>query len=114
MSFLESEHEGKLIDIQKSLFTIEGLPETLPRNAIPIVMKELDAAMAVKLIASFQGEYDDVAEFFLSNISSRQATQIKDDVARVGGLSPEEAEAVQRDLLLKLMELKRDGVINLM
>ena len=114
VSFLETEHEGKLLDIQKSLFTIEGLPETLPRNTIPIIMKEIDPADAVKLMASLQGEHDEVAEFFLSNISSRQATQIKEDVARAGTLSEEEAETAQRNLLMKLMDLKRQGVINLM
>ncbi len=114
VQFLESEHEGKLHDIQKSMFTIEGLPESLPRNAIPILFRELKEGEDVKLIASLRSENNEVAEFLLGNISSRQATQIREDLDRVGKLSDEDVEAVQRSLLLTLMMLKRDGVINLM
>ena len=111
VKFLETEHEGKLHDIQKSLFTIEGLPDALPRNAIPVLFRELKDGEDVKLIASLRSENNEVAEFLLGNISSRQATQIREDLDRVGKLSDEEVEDIQRNLLLKLMALKRDGVI---
>lgn len=114
VTFLKSEHEGKLHDIQKSLFTIEGLPDALPRNAVPIVVKEIDPEEFVKLIVVLQAEQGEVASFFLDNISSRQAAQVKEDVAKKGALSEEEAELIQRDLLVKLMELKRQGVINML
>lgn len=113
VKFLETEHESKLKDIQKSLFTIEGLPDTLPRNAIPIVFRELEEGDDVKLIASLRSENNEVAEFLLSNISSRQATGIREELERVGALSDEDVEAVQRNLLMKLMVLKREGVINI-
>ena len=111
VKFLETEHEGKLEDIQKSLFTIEGLPDALPRNAIPILFRELKEGEDVKLIASLRSENNEVAEFLLGNISSRQATQIREDLDRVGKLSDEEVEEIQRNLLLKLMVLKREGAI---
>lgn len=114
VKFLETEHEGKLEDIQKSLFTIDGLPEALPRNAVPILFRELKDGDDVKFIASLRSENNEVAEFLLGNISSRQATQIREDLDRVGNLTDEQIEEVQRGLLLTLMTLKRDGVINLM
>ena len=114
VNFLEAEHESKLHDIQKSLFTIEGLPDTLPRNAIPIVVKEIDADEFLKLIVSLQATNAEVAEFFLNNISSRQATQIREEVAGKTALSDEESELVQRNLLVQLMDLKRQGIINLL
>jgi len=114
VNYLETEHESKLHDIQKSLFTIEGLPETLPRNAIPLVVKEIDPDDFIKLIVSLQTTNAEVAEFFLSNISSRQATQVKEDVTKKSALSDEENETVQRNLLVKLMDMKRDGIINLL
>ena len=113
VSYLQAEHEQKLIDIQKSLFTIEGIPETLPRNSIPIVVKEIDADELIKLIVSLQGRHNEVEDFILENISSRQAAQIKEDVGRKGALSDEDAEEVQRNFLMTLMDLKRQGMINL-
>lgn len=111
VKFLETEHEGKLEDIQKSLFTIEGLPDLLPRASIPVLFKELSADDGIKLIASLRGENNEVAEFLLGNISSRQATLIREELERVGTMTDEEIEEIQRNLLLKLMVLKREGVI---
>lgn len=113
MSFLKSEHESKLENIQRSLFTIEGIPEMLPRNAIPVVFREMDQNDVVKLMCTLTGEFADVSEYLLSNISSRMADQIKDDVSSREPPAPEEVEGIQRDFLTRLMNMKRQGKIAL-
>ncbi len=111
VEFLRSHHEGKLASIQKSLLTIDALPDMLPRNAVPAIFRELDAQLALKLIKSLEASYPKVAEFLLANISSRLATQMREDVAGLDRVSEAEAEAVQRDTLALLMKMKRSGAI---
>lgn len=113
VAFLKEKHEGKLNGIQKSLFTIEGLPERLPRNSISVIIREMDAKNAVRLISTLTGEYAPVAEFLLANISSRLADQMKEDAEALGALSPEEAEGVQREFLTHIMTMKRDGKVEM-
>lgn len=113
MNFLKTEHESKLENIQKSLFTIEGIPDMLPRNAIPVVFREMDQGDIVKLMGTLQGEFADVSEYLLSNISSRMAEQIRDEMSTKGAPPEEEVEKIQRDFLTKLMTMKRQGKITL-
>ncbi len=113
VEFLKSHHEGKLQSIQKSLFTIEALPEMLPRVAVPIAFREMDAATTVRLIGSIQAAYPNVAEFLLANVSTRLAAQIRDDLKQMPPLSERDADILQRDFLSSLMTLKRSGAITL-
>lgn len=112
VSFLKAEHEETLVHIQRSMFTIDTIPDILPRTAVPIVFREIDMDVAIKLIASLQGEFDAVSEYFLSNISARMADLIKDEIKGVEAMSDEEREELHRTFISKLMDLKRLGKID--
>ncbi len=111
IAFLKDHHEGKLQGIQKSLFTIEGLPQMLPRAAVPIAFREIDSTTTVRLMATIQEHHPDVAEFLLANVSSRLASQIRDDLKQLSPIPEREADILQRDFLSSLMTLKRSGAI---
>lgn len=111
VAFLRSKHEDKLAGIEKSIFTIEGLPDLLPKNAVPVVFREVDQSFLLKLLVSLQGANGKVADYLLSNISSRMADQYRDDLGNAKPLTGEAAEAVQREFLNVLMGLKRRGLI---
>jgi flagellar motor switch protein FliG len=113
ISFLKSEHEEKLASIQRGLFTIESLPEILPRNSVPVVFKEIENDDMVKVLASLGMSFQQAADYLLSNISSRMADQYREQVKETPAMSAEVAESVQREFLMKLMELKRGGVIGI-
>ena len=113
VSFLRSKHEDKLKGIEKSIFTIEGLPDLLPKNAVPVVFREVDQSFLLKLLGSLQGSNSQVSDYLLGNISSRMADQYRDDLGTAKPMSPEAAETVQREFLNSLMGLKRRGLITL-
>lgn len=111
VGFLKSRYEAKLPIIQKGLFTIEGLPDILPRNAVPVVFKELDQAAVLKLLGSLRGSFDQVSEYLLGNISSRMADQYREDLKDLPAVAPEQAETIQREFLTSLMDMRRRGLI---
>ena len=113
MTFLKSEHGGKLESIERQIFTIDSLPEILPRSGVPTVFRELDETTLVTFLATLKGDTAKVQEYLLGNISSRLADQFRDLLGDVKPVSPEQAEAIQRDFLMAIMTLKRDGVIAL-
>jgi flagellar motor switch protein FliG len=87
------------------------LPETLPRSAVPVVLREMDMGETVDLFSTLQGPPASVLEFLLSNISSRLADQIKEKLSDHSGLSAEDGEISQRNFLMRIMALKRSGDI---
>lgn len=113
VEFLRTKHEDKLQEVEKSIFTIEGLPEMLPKVAVPVVFRELEQPVLLKLLSSLQGSKQNVADFLLGSISSRMADQYRDDLASLPAMTAEAAEEVQREFLSTLMWLKRKGLISL-
>ncbi|MEQ9505281.1 MAG: FliG C-terminal domain-containing protein [Hyphomonas sp.] len=113
VSFLRAQHEAKLPIIQKGLFTIESLPEILPRNSVPVVFREIENDVMVKVLASLQPAYAAVSDYLLSNISSRMADQLRDSLKDAPAVSQEASETVQREFLTSVMDLKRRGLITI-
>lgn len=113
VNFLRSEHESKLAIIQKGLFTIESLPDILPRNSVPVVFREIDGDEIIKVLASLRSTYPQVTDYLLGNISSRMAEQFRDQIADIPPVSQESADTFQREFLTKLMDLKRRGLISM-
>jgi flagellar motor switch protein FliG len=113
VSFLRTQHETKLPIIQKGLFTIESLPEILPRNSVPIVFREIDNAVMIKVLASLRGSYSAVSDYLLSNISSRMADSLRDEIKDAPEPAPDVAETLQREFLTTIMDLKRRGLITI-
>jgi flagellar motor switch protein FliG len=113
VGFLKERYEAKLPLIQKGLFTVEGLPDLLPRNAVPVVFKELDQQTILRLLATFRGSHDAVSDYLLGNISSRMADQYREDLKATGAIAPGEAETIQREFLTTLMDMRRRGMITI-
>ncbi|AXE64667.1 hypothetical protein BBF93_10835 [Hyphomonas sp. CACIAM 19H1] len=113
VGFLKERYETKLPIIQKGLFTVEGLPDLLPRNAVPVVFRELDQQTVLRILATFRGANDAVAEYLLGNISSRMADQYREDLKGIAAVTPSEAETIQREFLTTLMDMRRRGVITI-
>ena len=113
LAFLKSQYEGKFSSIERQMFTIESLPDILPRNAVPVVFRELDEMTIVRLLATLTGDSAPVQEYLLGNISSRLADQYRDQLGDVFIGSPEQAEAIQREFFTALMAMKRQGTISM-
>ena len=113
VSFLKSQHEAKLPFIQKGLFTIESLPEILPRNSVPVVFREIDNDKLIKVLVSLRERYSAVSDYLLGNISSRMADQLRESVKDVPAMAQADADNLQREFLTDLMDLKRRGLITM-
>lgn len=111
VTFLREKHAERLENLERSVFTIEDLPVVLPRSAVPVIFRNMERDDQLKFLATLKGELEPVSEFMFANISSRLADQLKDDLASVGEFSVEQVEAIQRDFLKSIMELKRSGEV---
>lgn len=111
MGFLQDSHADKVDSIQRGMFAIEDLPKILGRNQIPILFKSLDQAFLLEVLSVMQAQYSEVSEYFLSNISNRMADSMRSELERINAPAAAAAEQIEKDFLTKMMELKRDGVI---
>lgn len=113
VSILRENHESKMPIIQRGLFTIAGLPEILSRIAVPVVFKETDQDLLMRFLSSLRSGNEDVLEYLLSNISQRLAEQYRDDLKDTPVITGSDAEAVHREFLTQVMDLRRRGRIKI-
>ncbi|KCZ52209.1 FliG C-terminal domain-containing protein [Hyphomonas pacifica] len=113
IAFLNNEHESKMRSIERVMFTIDSLPEILPRSIVPVVFRELGEDSMTQLLASLRNGGAGVSEYLLGNISSRLADQYRLQMEDIAQMSAEKAEKVQRQFLMSLMMLKRQGGISI-
>lgn len=111
LSFLNTKHETKLKSIERVMFTIGSLPDILPREAVAVVFRELGEDTMTQLLASLREGGAEVSDYLLGNISSRLADQYRIQLEDVASMSAEKAEKTQRQFLMALMALKREGTI---
>ncbi len=111
MGHVSEKHAEKVDAIQKGMFELVDIPVMLNRNFVPVVFKELDQEFLLQLMKVLESEYKEVSDYFLSNISNRMADGLRDDLSRMKAPNAEAAEQIQKDFLMKMMGMKRDGLI---
>ena len=111
MGHVSEKHAEKVDAIQKGMFELVDIPVMLNRNFVPVVFKELDQEFLLELMKVLESEYKEVSDYFLSNISNRMADGLRDDLSRMKAPNAEAAEQIQKDFLMKMMGMKRDGLI---
>jgi len=113
VDILRRNFDSKMPRIQRGLLTIEELPQTLPRVAVPIVFRDMKQDVLTKLLASLRSDHPQVLEHLLANISQRLAQQYKDELTDYPKVPAAEAETVQRDFLSRILDMRRRGQIQL-
>lgn len=113
MDYLNQSHASKVDPIQKGMFEIAHIPLVLNRNQVPILFKALDQNFIISVLSYLQGQYPEVAEYFLSNISNRMADQFKAELEIMSPPTGADAELIERKFLTEMMDMKRNNVIEI-
>ncbi|MDH3666347.1 MAG: hypothetical protein OEN23_05400 [Paracoccaceae bacterium] len=99
--------------IRRKMFTVEDVPARVPKNGVAAVVRSLDQQILLPLIASLREAAPETADFLLSNISSRIASQMEEDLAELKSVKPKDAEAAQTALIRVIRDLAAKGEIEL-
>lgn len=113
MDFLRTSHEAELQKIEHSFLSIERLPDLLSVASVPTLFREIDPEQMNTVYVCLKQTYPDVAEFLMSNISSRMADQIKFDTDQMTVPDQDGIDEIERDFLTRLMDLKRRDLIEI-
>jgi flagellar motor switch protein FliG len=125
LSVLPSEKREKLMEylfekdadqaekIRKGLVTFEDIPEQLPRNAVPIIFREMPEAELIKALKFGEETAPGSVEYLYSNISQRMAQQFKEQVEELTSFSKKQGEAAQSAMMTLISTLDRQGTIKL-
>ncbi len=102
--------------VRKAIFTFKDIADRVKPIDIPNCIREVPAGVLAKAIAAGLAGDDDVrasAEYILSNVSQRIATQMREDAEELGPVKKSVAEAAMSEITTAIRGLVDLGTITL-
>ena len=100
--------------VRKSIFTFELLPLRLPPRTVPTVTRAVEPETLMTALAGAQSDGDRAAaEFLLSNMPTRLADSLREEMAEAGDIRQSDAEKAMAGVVTRIRELADDGELSL-
>lgn len=115
LSALDQEDAAFATGVRKVLFTFADIATRIaPRDAVTVA-RSVDQAVLVSALA-FASEPDDAAaaEFMLSNMTSRMADALREEIGERGEVKQSDGEAAMTAVVAGIRNLEQDGAITLL
>jgi len=100
--------------VRKAIFTFTHIPDRLAMRDVPKVIKLVDPGDLVTALAgATEGAQAEAAEFLLSNMSTRMADNLREEVEEKGMVKTAEGEAAMNLVIAAIRELEQTGEVEL-
>jgi flagellar motor switch protein FliG len=106
---IEKDDGGLAAEVRGRLFTFADLGNLADRD-LQVLLREIDAQ---RLTVALKGATADVRQKFLSNLSSRAAEMLSDDLQAMGPVKLSSVEAAQQEIAKQAQELASQGRITI-
>ena len=101
-------------EVRKQIFTFANIPERIAKTDIPKIVKEVERPVLVTVLsAATEGPNRDAAEYVLSNMSQRLATQIREEVEGAGSVDEKALEEAEGTVIAAIRGLETSGEITI-
>jgi len=114
LSALEEEDESFAQAVRRSIFTFAHIAKRIAPRDVPAILRGIEQPVLVTALAGANSEEDKAsAEFLLSNMSSRMADNLREEVAERGKVKQADAEEAMTQVVGAIRALVDDGTITL-
>ncbi len=112
MNIISKNNPDTADKIRKGLLTFEDLPTRLPKTAIPLIFRDMDAKELLSALKAGQATDPGTTKFLYANISQRMAEQYKEQVEDLGSLSEKQADSAIISLMSFISRQEKSGMIS--
>lgn len=110
---LEEDDKDFADEVRRSIFTFPDIPRRIEALDVPLVMRAVDQATVVTVVAAADSETQLAVDYLLDNMSKRMAGTIKDEAAEMGQPKAKQAEIARRAVLEAIRNLLDTNQITL-
>ena len=111
MSALENTNIDIARAVKKNVLTFSELHARLPKEAAPIVIREVDRRILIEALSYGNQIAKDTVDYFFASISKRLGEQIREEVEELGELDEAAGDAAHREFIAKVKHLASIGEI---
>lgn len=113
MSYLESSDPEFAGQTRRSMFTFPDIETRVRRQDVSAVVRSVDQQVLLAALAGAERDAPGAKAFILSNISSRMAEAIGEEIREMGPVRRSDAEAAQSEVIRAIRQLEQSGEITL-
>lgn len=114
LSALEGEDQDFAERVRKTIFTFKDIPARIASLDVAKVTRAVDQADLVTALAHAQTTEDAaVAEYILSNLSSRMADSLRDEISEAGTIKPKAGEEAMTAVIVAIRSLADAGELEM-
>ncbi len=113
LAFLGRVDPELLADVRRKMFTFEDIATRVERRDITTIVRSTPNEVLLPALAGAAENAPQTREFFLANISSRVAEQLREELDDIGQVKLRIAEEAQTEIIKLVRRLQGDGVIKL-
>jgi flagellar motor switch protein FliG len=100
--------------VRKSIFTFAHIPARVQSRDVPKIIRAVEpATLLTALAAATDEETAPVAEFLLSNMSTRMADNLREEIAEKGTVKPRDGEAAMTEVVAAIRAQEQAGELEL-
>ncbi|TMV06379.1 flagellar motor switch protein FliG [Ruegeria sediminis] len=98
--------------VRRAIFTFAHIPGRIPSRDVPAITRGVEQAVLVNALAGASAEEDRIAaEYLLSNMSTRMADSLREEMRDRGAVKQAEAERAMTEIVGAIRRLVDDGAI---
>jgi flagellar motor switch protein FliG len=114
LSALEGEDQDFADRVRKTIFTFKDIPARISPLDVAKFTRAVDQSQLVMALAHAQSTEDgDVTEFILTNLSSRMADSLRDEISEAGTVKPKAGEEAMTAVILAIRSLEDTGELEM-
>ncbi len=92
-------------EIKRKMFTFEDIPARVETRDVSQIVRSAEPEVLLRALIGAAETAPEAAEFILSNISSRMAEQIRENMKEIGKVRRKDSEAAQNEIILAIRAL---------
>lgn len=113
MEHMETNTPALAETVRKFVFTYEDIPTRISGRDVSQIIKVVDESVLLVALKSTGEAATATSEFILSNISSRLATRLRDDLKELSTPKAKEFESAQSAVVAEIVGLRDRGVLKM-
>ncbi|WP_458877241.1 flagellar motor switch protein FliG [Arenibacterium sp. CAU 1754] len=100
--------------VRREIFTFAHIPHRLNARDVPAIIRTVQGDVLVTAMAAATDEASaPVAEFILSNMSTRMADNLREEIGEKGTVKPRDGEAAMNAIVAAIRQLEQSGEVTL-
>lgn len=113
LEMLDEQDREFALDVRRAIFVFAHIPKRVEPRDVPRIVRDMNQQVLLRALSQSSGEEAATAEFILSNLSQRMSENLRDEIASLGNVAPQDAEAATNEVVVLIRRLAAEGELTL-